>query len=464
MPTKTKPKSKRTEKEIASLDIPQAAIEQPEDGTVGKIITEHIKVTLTGLIITGDLTYEDWLKAAEFYQFLRSRTQWIIGDMLRYGESRYGEKYAQAVDEHGKSASRLQTYVYVCGRFEIERRRPELGFDHHAECASLDPREADRVLLEAIKLRWSAADVRYEVDRINERNGTPRRGRKPKNLPISAKVDSPTLDGHVELELHKAQKPLIWNGYPLRVMTLEPDGVKIRSIWQGDFNLTPTEADQAAHHHKFAHGPALAAWLEEHNFIKGGDEPCATNERKCAPVTPPEVPTATAQSTVASNGATPSEPAPAPTPDTVLLIGGKPFVDITISPDIAKTMQAVIDGLQLDVKKLKEQREDLKIELEECKHQNGISARETQLEKELDDARDQLKRHDAHTDAQTPLQRAEEAILRFNEASKDVDWTEVGKNAARRAKWLGSESNRGLLTTSDEVIDALQSNPPAQRK
>lgn len=288
------PKSERSEAEIAATDIPEAAIEQPEDDTVGRIIAEHIKPTLTGLIITGELSYDDWLKAAEFYQFLRSRTQWIIGDILRYGESRYGDKYSQAVDEHGKSQSRLSTYVYICNRFDIDRRRPELSFDHHAECGSLDPREADRVLLEAIKLRWSKQDVREEVAKINERNGVPKRGRKPGStaakLAASGKSPQDPLD----------PAALVWNGYPL--------STRHRLVYQGPEVLDAQEADKAAHHHKFPHAEALVNWLTEHNFLRKEEEPCpatpllTTPGSSGAPLSDP---------TVAPVTTPPASPAPA---------------------------------------------------------------------------------------------------------------------------------------------------------
>lgn len=492
------PKSERTESEIAALDIPEAAIEQPEDDSVGRIIAEHIKPTLTGLVITGELSCEEWLKAAEFYQFLRSRTQWIIGDILRYGESRYGEKYAQAVDDHGKSSSRLSTYVYVCNRFEIERRRPELSFDHHAECAGLDPREADRVLLEAIKMRWTKQDVREEVAKINERNGVPKRGRKPGSTAAKVAASGKTP------QVPEGEKPLIWNGYPLRV-AITDNGWRI--ILQGSEVLTAEVAERAAHHHKFAHGPALAAWLEEHNFIKpeGGESTCAqTTTSQCSDKSKsPPSPTASGLDTPekiasASNGAAPNATESAPTPSGILA-----QLDTIIEAETNRC-QWCMEGqgrckLPKDHKPPCEfpplpapaappaspEPEKLALRFHEVYERLAPSfGYETRQETRAFDPTtpngklmiavcgELLRTNEvsaessrgAATATLTPLQRAEEAILRFNEASKAVDWAEVGRNALRRVKWLGAEGSPGLLNTADSVIDQIQNNPPTPRK
>lgn len=465
------PKSERTESEIAALDIPEAAIEQPEDDSVGRIIAEHIKPTLTGLVITGELSCEDWLKAAEFYQFLRSRTQWIIGDILRYGESRYGEKYAQAVDDHGKSSSRLATYVYVCNRFEIERRRPELSFDHHAECASLDPREADRVLLEAIKMRWTKQDVREEVAKINERNGVPKRGRKPGSTAAKVAASGKTP------QVPEGEKPLIWNGYPLRVMALVTGG---RVILQGDEPITTEEAERAAHHHKFAHGPALAAWLEEHNFIKqpgGGEQNPCDPKTSTTPNTEAGPDHGQVTQSKTDNGATPSNPAPAPTPpipDSLLQIGAMPPTAAPAAPPASpeppkatETPQSVADDILAIMATYHEQEARGDIDTPGgLEHMGDVWSLLLKWESAL--RRESSASEGASIAApaipMTPLQRAEEAILRFNDASKAVDWAEVGRNALRRVKWLGAEGSPGLLNRPDEIIDILQKNPPAPRK
>lgn len=504
MPTKTTSKPKKTVSKRATPapEAPAAPQEpatspidaDPQDNALQMVLKTQVTLDDTSLKLLDNTTFEQWQEVYAFAEKLNERGKWWLGDIIRFAEGKFPDRYTQAVEITALSYSRLTTIVSVCGRIDPARRRKEAKFSFHELIAYLPYQTGDHLLDRAIKEKWTHEQLADAVARSKgeptkaERKAEKERQKGVKLLPNSANGAPPTLDGHLTLELQHAEKPLIWNGHPLSV-AITPEGQRI--ILQGPEILTSEEADRAAHHHKHAHGPALAAWLEEHNFIKGGDEPCATPTNTSAPATLPSPGKAIpdALSTVASNGAAPNATESAPTPQLLPcpFCGGevcRDFVndehhrDISCAqcgesfrmsdetwnsrPTAAPAAPPASPEPEIDTTA---QIEDLRLRIE-AQNETLLLAgqRQKELQVQLDDARDQLKRYDAHTDAQTPLQRAEEAITRFNEASKDVDWTEVGKNAARRAKWLGSESNRGLLTTSDEVIDALQSNPPAQRK
>jgi hypothetical protein len=260
---------------------------------LSEILTKHIRCTETGIIFQGEMPLEKWVKGFEFFQKLGSKSQWWRGDMLNEGERKYGESYAQAIDIHGKSESRLQTYCYVCTKFPIERRRPEISFDHHAEAASLEPREADALLLRAIRERWSKMDVRAEVARINERNGVPKRGRKSSGTAakIAASGKQPVLaiEGSGNTMLAAGATPT-WNGHTVTVK----DGF----LTAGEPIPFP-EADSCARHHGFADAPAMVAAL-------------TTPEAKQAETSTPAPQQAASTPTTA-----PVEPKSAPTPATL---------------------------------------------------------------------------------------------------------------------------------------------------
>lgn len=500
MPTKTPTKPKEPITPAAEVLPPEAtespAVVPPEElDDTQEILTKHIRCTDTGIIVEGDLPLEKWAKGFEFFQKIGSKTQWWRGDMLVYGERKYGESYAQAVDIHGKSESRLQTYVYVALKFPIERRRPELSFDHHAEAASLDPRDADALLLRAIRERWTKMDVREEVAKINERNGVPKRGRKPGSTAAKVAASGKTP------QVPEDEKPLIWNGYPLSTLN--------RELYQGPERLPAEEAERAAHHHKFPHKEALMNWLEEHEFTrKEGDEPCATPQSTNADAselraTAPESTQSTAPSTVASNGASVVQPDAAPQftpeglpvnmdepcghctfkrsehraiddacPDNALcnrnttFSPAAPAAPPTPSDTVAATVTPlkpeddpkfdIMPSMRAELATLRELYEtEAKVAMEAVDAMNRAIV-------ERDDAREQLKRYDVHTDTQTPLERAEAAILAFNTASAEVneeEWKTIGENKLLRPKWL----NR-LLAQADIVIDKIQGHTPAPRK
>lgn len=86
--------------------------------------------------------------------------QWLLGDWLAYGNSRFGERYARASQITGYDPQTLMNMVYVASRFSISRRREHLSWSHHETLAALDQGEQDRWLDNAVTYRWSVADLR----------------------------------------------------------------------------------------------------------------------------------------------------------------------------------------------------------------------------------------------------------------------------------------------------------------
>lgn len=89
------------------------------------------KMTTKGLQITGNPTYSEWEAVGETLKFLESSIQFAIGDWLRYGEKRWGEKYAQAAEETGYSEKSLREYVWVANAVDMSIRMDNLPFAHH---------------------------------------------------------------------------------------------------------------------------------------------------------------------------------------------------------------------------------------------------------------------------------------------------------------------------------------------
>ena len=109
------------------------------------------------------------LKRNDIGQKLQSVSRsvmWWIGDWLRFGERRWGEMYAQAVEDTGRSNGGLRNAKFVADRFsDLSRRRDELSFAHHAEVSALPPAEADELLDLAEREGLSMRELRAEVSR-----------------------------------------------------------------------------------------------------------------------------------------------------------------------------------------------------------------------------------------------------------------------------------------------------------
>jgi hypothetical protein len=90
---------------------------------------------------------------------------WWIGDWLRFGNEKFGERYVRAARITGLDVQTLMNMVYVASHIEPTRRRETLSFTHHAEVVSLAPAEQDRWLRRAEEERLSARCLREEIRR-----------------------------------------------------------------------------------------------------------------------------------------------------------------------------------------------------------------------------------------------------------------------------------------------------------
>jgi hypothetical protein len=120
--------------------------------------------TRVAWIPDGDLELADWTRAGQRLGVLIRCSPWWLGDWIRYGNTKFGEKYSRASVITGYDPQTLMNMVYVASRFDkISRRREILSWSHHEAVASLDPETQDRWLDEAIEHKMSVADLRLEL-------------------------------------------------------------------------------------------------------------------------------------------------------------------------------------------------------------------------------------------------------------------------------------------------------------
>lgn len=127
-----------------------------------------VGMTPTALALPPDLSFEDWTGVGEFLFWSKERREaeldtinWMIGDWLRFGEHKWGEKYAQAVEETGLAYQTLANIQYTVDKFDDPyRRRENLTFTHHAAVAALPAADADALLSDAEEQGWSSYTIR----------------------------------------------------------------------------------------------------------------------------------------------------------------------------------------------------------------------------------------------------------------------------------------------------------------
>lgn len=139
------------------------------DTDTGEVHALSLRVELrpTCLVLPDDMTFEEWQAQWEWLQRAEHSLMWWIGDLLRFGEQRWGEMYEQAIEATGRSYATLRDAKWVADGFgDLSRRHDKLSWSHHREVAGQPPERADALLAEAQSEGWSKNELRAAVRRL----------------------------------------------------------------------------------------------------------------------------------------------------------------------------------------------------------------------------------------------------------------------------------------------------------
>jgi hypothetical protein len=104
-----------------------------------------------------------WMECGKHIGRAGNGTNWWIGDWLRYGNARYGERYRLAARVTGYDEQTLMNYAYVAAHIPVSRRRADVSWSHHAEIAKLGAAAQETWLDRVVTDRLSVKDLRVEL-------------------------------------------------------------------------------------------------------------------------------------------------------------------------------------------------------------------------------------------------------------------------------------------------------------
>lgn len=107
-----------------------------------------------------ELDIREWAAAGRRIGAVGRCIQWLLGDWIAYGSSKFREKYVRAAKITGYDTQSLMNMVYVASRFSVSRRRENLSWSHHEAVAALQHTDQSHWLDQAVEHRWSVADLR----------------------------------------------------------------------------------------------------------------------------------------------------------------------------------------------------------------------------------------------------------------------------------------------------------------
>lgn len=225
---------------------------QESSKTPGLLEIPGCEFTPVSLTLPADLSFDHWERIGRQLQLADMAVQWWIGDWLVYGEHKWREKYAQAIELTGKREQTLINYHNVAKSIESNRRRVKLSFSIHAEVASLDEDDQERILAKAAgEPRPTVRGVRREADKA-------RRAKMPKvpdDAMLLSKESREFLDDYMGSIAEWTEKV--------------PDGIPIREREALD-KLLYAHGEQALWLRSLTRGAEFKAITELFSFEEGG--------------------------------------------------------------------------------------------------------------------------------------------------------------------------------------------------
>jgi hypothetical protein len=121
----------------------------------------------------GELDRAEWLATGRRLGTIGRCSQWWIGDWIRYGTAKWGEKYAEAARVTGYDVASLRNMAWVASRFDVSLRSDKLAWSHHVLLAPLEPDEQRYWLARASDERFSVTDLRQALRGLREAGAEP---------------------------------------------------------------------------------------------------------------------------------------------------------------------------------------------------------------------------------------------------------------------------------------------------
>ena len=146
---------------------------------------ERGSIKRRSLSVKGSLTFGEWLDVGYLLKDIHGSIMFWLGDWLNYGESRYGEQYAQAVEVSGYAPQTLADAKWVASRIKPSLRNEHLTFAHHRAIAPLEEKNQKKWLRKAWEDKLTSSVLRLAVQ-----------GSKPKG---AKKVECPHCKKEFEL-------------------------------------------------------------------------------------------------------------------------------------------------------------------------------------------------------------------------------------------------------------------------
>jgi hypothetical protein len=119
----------------------------------------------TRLEINGLPELKDWEGTLNTLIWFSKNTPWWIGDLIKYGEARFGEGFYNTITPDPTTADMIGRHAAVARAFPVSQRDEELSWTHHREVTRLKPQER-KLVFEYAKKRGIASGKMRDAVRV----------------------------------------------------------------------------------------------------------------------------------------------------------------------------------------------------------------------------------------------------------------------------------------------------------
>lgn len=130
----------------------------------GTIRVGNFAMTSCGLQVVGEVTPDEWDHLGDILRQMDCSLQWLIGDWIVYGNTKWGQTYEMIAEKTGYNKKTLYNYFYVASSIHFSLRRENLTFGHHSLVAGFKGKIQDQWLEYADQNKLSIAAFRKTIE------------------------------------------------------------------------------------------------------------------------------------------------------------------------------------------------------------------------------------------------------------------------------------------------------------
>lgn len=130
------------------------------------------RITNSGLVISGEMSHEEWAALGQRLALYANAVSWAIGDWVIYGQDReWGatSRFREAMAHTERTYESVLQAASVARAFPPESRRVDVSWSHHREALRLPKRLRQMGIETAAREKWSKRMFAEYIDDVQER-------------------------------------------------------------------------------------------------------------------------------------------------------------------------------------------------------------------------------------------------------------------------------------------------------